>query len=57
MAASKSIDVTWDGMAQYIDGFAGISVAMIGLQLVFSLMGLPFDGRWLPLRTPFAILS
>lgn len=38
-------------MATYIDIFVGISIAMIAFQLVVSLIGVPFDGRFLPLRT------
>lgn len=38
-------------MATFIDGFAGASLGMISLQLLFSLAGVPFDGRVLPLRT------
>ena len=37
-------------MSNYIDGFLGISISMLALQLLFSLIGVPFDGRFLPLR-------
>jgi len=38
-------------MATYIDGFLAASLLILALQLIFSLMGLPFDRRYLPLRT------
>lgn len=35
----------------YIDAFAGVSIAMISIQMAVSLLGVPFDGRFLPIRT------
>ena len=57
MANSSSSSVTADSLATYINGFASISLAMIGLQLFFSLFGLPFDYRFLPLRKYVVIQS
>lgn len=38
-------------MVKFIDVFAGLSIGMIAFQLLLSLLGVPFDGRFLPLRT------
>jgi hypothetical protein len=37
-------------MVNYVNGFVGISVAMIALQMVASLLGLPFNKSLVPLR-------
>lgn len=42
-------------MVSYINAFVGISVAMISLQMVGSLLGLPFHKAFLPLRTSTTI--
>ena len=38
-------------MTKFVDIFAGMSIGMIAFQLLLSLLGVPFDGRFLPLRT------
>jgi hypothetical protein len=42
-------------MSKFIDIFAGLSIGMIAVQLLFSLLGVPYDGRFLPLR--MAVMS
>ena len=50
MAASQPSTTSWDDMAKYINIFLGIFVGMVSLQMLFSLLGVPLDGRVLPWR-------
>jgi hypothetical protein len=38
-------------MVTYINAFVGLSVAMIALQMLSSLLGLPLNKTVIPLRT------
>jgi hypothetical protein len=51
IAASNAEGTTFESMVSYINAFVGISVAMIALQLLGSLLGLPFNKAFVPLRT------
>ena len=51
IAASSSAGTTWDAMTQFINGFLAASLGLLAIQLLFSLIGVPFDRKFLPLRT------
>ena len=38
-------------MSTFVDGFLAVSVLILAFELIFSLTGIPFDCRFLPLRT------
>ena len=38
-------------MVQYINGFAATSLAMIGLQMLASMIGVPFSRSLIPYRS------
>ena len=50
MAASQPIATSWNDMAKYVNIIVGIFVGMVSIQLLLSLLGVPFDGGVLPWR-------